>query len=666
MDGINPETIMQDEQPPVVAFLPTVVASVEKNRVTIVVAATGAGKSTEIAPALMRAGYRVLITQPRRLAARSVGSRVAHSLGEDLGQRIGVRTRDDRRMSASTECLFVTTGIALQYLLNDSPEFAYDVLILDELHEWDNNSEVMVALLEQALKKNPRLRVVLMSATIETDKLATFFHHAPVIEVPGRIFPIVDRNPGRTIEADVVALVREQRNVLVFFPGKAEIEEFIRDLNDLKLNAVILPLHGELTPEEQDRCFADYSRPIVVVATNVAQTSITIPGIDAVVDSGMERRTDMIDGVQGLYLRSVSLADSRQRKGRAGRTKPGIYIDHCREFARAKYPKPEIERCDLAGLALSLANNGIDIEALRFYHQPSEESLVRAKEALRSLGCLQSKNAITAKGQVVARLPVAPKLGCMVVEAQKRGVLDDVLKVVAILESDGITWTKKDKETYEVIRKWLKLCPNEHDSDVIAQLLVFEAAEKMDPKDFPDKGIHRRNFFEAKATLRSLRATMMRQLRTGTPTSTGDRQQILLSVCAGMIDHLYESRAGMYVNGDRRERTIGHESVVSDFPAWIVGTPHDLEFTTKYGKQMRYLVNMVTKVDIEMLLEIAPHLFRVEQHLNPFYSPDHDCVLSTLVAHFRDRPIHEEVVEDRAHPDAAKLFAEWVASEMLG
>ena len=192
---------------------------------------------------------------------------------------------------------------------------------------------------------------------------------------------------------DVATLVAEGRNVLVFQPGKQEIEDACSALKQMQVSAEILPLHGQLTPEEQSRCFKHYGRPKVVVSTNVAQTSVTIDDIDAVVDSGMERRIELVDGVEGLYLKPVSLADATQRKGRAGRTKPGIYIDHCGASSRPDFQVAEIMRKRLDQTVLRLAIAGFDMEAMEFFHQPAKSDIHDARRTLVGLGCMTADGA---------------------------------------------------------------------------------------------------------------------------------------------------------------------------------------------------------------------------------------------------------------------------------
>ena len=325
---------------PIAAFRNEIVDAIQINPVTILTAETGAGKSTQVAQYLLEEGCNLVTTQPRRLAARTVAERVADEYDTPLGEIVGFRTAYERKDSDATRCLFVTDGLALvRELMGRGPQ----VLVIDEVHEWNLNIEVLVAWAKHQMKRGVDFKVVLMSATLEAQRLSDYFDGAPVIDVPGRTFPVEELAPsGSKLEDDVVKLLRQGRNVLVFQPGKREIEETVSYLQGLSdLNAEILPLHGGLTPDEQKKCFRSYGRPKCIVATNVAQTSITIPDIDGVVDSGLERRQELRDGVEGLYLGAISWADREQRKGRAGRTKSGVYIDWCPidEAERLEFPE---------------------------------------------------------------------------------------------------------------------------------------------------------------------------------------------------------------------------------------------------------------------------------------------------------------------------------------
>lgn len=651
---------MKKEKLPIDDFKSSIIDAVRDNVVTIITAETGAGKSTQVPQYLLEAGYDIVVTQPRRLATRTVSERVAEEYGTELGDVVGYRTAVDREDSPATRCLFCTDGLALVRELMGQNK---GILVLDEVHEWNENMEVLVAWIKSRITAGEsNFKVVLMSATLESEKLSTFFNGAPVISVPGRMFPVEVKEAGKSLEDDVEKLLREGRNVLVFQPGKQEIDDTIASLKRLQVSAEILPLHGQLTSEEQKRCFRSYGRPKCVVSTNVAQTSVTISDIDAVVDSGLERRIELVDGVEGLYLRPISMADSTQRKGRAGRTKEGTYIDHCdaMESDRLAFPVAEIMRKRLDQTVLRLAIAGFDMEAMEFFHQPKKSDIHEARQSLIGLGCMTEDGRVTQIGRFVNRLPISVKYGRMLVEAERLGVVEDILTAAAIMEVGGIVVPPPSRNRPDR-PDWRDMVYGETDSDVLAQLKVWEMARKMSGEERREKGISSRNYFRAKEIRQSLSQAVARFFKF---RSTGRKEDILKAICAGMVDHLYKGSYGTYRNGDGCDRELGTSSVVSG-AQWLVGNPFDLEISTRHGKMTLNLVEMASKVDPNWLAEIAPQLVKVEKGFNPFYNSDADVCFSTDRIHFKDHLIREEKVATPSHEQAPKVLAEWLASQMV-
>lgn len=647
---------------PVTSFKEEIVSTVAENAVTIITAETGAGKSTQVPQYLIESGYKVVVTQPRRLAARTVAARVAEELGVELGsETIGYHIAGEQVGSLDTRLLFCTDGLALvRELLGQARA---QVLVLDEVHEWNENMEVLVAWTKRQLEEGTDFKLVLMSATMEAEKLSAYYNNAPVISVPGRTFPVEEKPVGGSLEADVVSLAREGRNVLVFQPGKAEISACAADIRQRleanQLVAEVMPLHGELTAEEQAKCFRHYTCPKVVVSTNVAQTSVTIGDIDAVVDSGLERRVEVHEGVEGLYLRPISRADAAQRKGRAGRTHAGVYIDHCAVIDRSDFPVAEILRKRLDQTVLRLAVAGLDMEELEFFHQPNLEEVRNAKRSLAKLGCLRKDGTPTAMGRKINRLPISVSYGRMIIEASERGVLDDVLTVAAILEEGGITAPTPTRNRPER-PDWRKLVPEERGSDVYGQLLAYKMAQEMTKDEMRENGIKIKSYFRVRELRRRLASAVSgRGFKFG---STGDREQILKSVCAGMVDHLYRYYGcGCYINGDRTERELGQASVISSRPEWLVGKPFDLDLNGRRGRFTLYLIEMATAVEPEWLTEVAPQLVEVKTGLSPRYDLSRDAVTSVTETYFNGMKISEERAPDPEHEQAAEVFVGWLA-----
>jgi len=633
-----------------------IIDAVRENSVVVITAETGAGKSTQVPQFLLEEGYDMVVTQPRRLAARTVAERVAQERNETLGGIVGYRTAIDRKDSLATKCLFCTDGLALVRELMGQNK---GVLILDEVHEWNENMEVLVAWAKLQIEAGVDFKVVIMSATMESKKLSVYFNNAPVVSVSGRMFPVEERKPSLRLVDDIANLVRENHNVLVFQPGKTEIYKTISELELAEISAEILPLHGQLAPEDQAKCFKHYGRPKVVVGTNVAQTSITIDDIDAVVDSGMERRIELVDGVEGLYLKPISLADATQRKGRAGRTKKGIYIDHCGASMRPDFPVAEILRKRLDQTVLRLAIAGFDMEKLDFFHQPSKEDIADARKTLVALGCMTEDKRVTPIGKLVNRLPVSVQYARMLVEADRLNVVDNILTVAAILEVDGITVPPPSQNRPDR-PDWRKMVPDEHESDIMAQLKVWEMAKTMTKDEMYAKGFAIRSYFRAKDIRRHLAGAIKKYFRFG---STGKREDILKAVCAGMVNHLYHGGYGSYRNGDDIDRNLGSASVVKG-GEWLVAIPFDLQIRTRRGMMTLNLIQLASKVDPSWLVEVAPQLVKVEEGLNPDFDPERDSCVSTVRTHFNGQLVKEERIATPKHEKAANCFSDWLASQM--
>lgn len=636
---------------PIFNFKSEIVSAVEKNDVTIITAETGAGKSTQVPQFLLKEGHDLIVTEPRRLAARSLAGRVANERRENLGQTVGYRTAGSRRDSKNTRCLYCTDGLALvRELLGHNR--GKDILVLDEVHEWNENIEVLLAWAKKEIEEGADFKLVIMSATLQTEEMADFFDNPAVISVPGRLFPVEEREPEWSIEEDVEKLVQAGRNVLVFQPGKREIAETISTLKERDVEAEILPLHGQLSPKEQNKCFKHYDVPKVVVSTNVAQTSVTIDDIDAVVDSGLERRIELVGGVEGLYLKPISLADSTQRKGRAGRTKEGIYIDHCDASDRPDFPVAEILRKRLDQTVLRLAIAGLDMKELEFFHQPDISEIRDARQTLIRLGCMTPEGEVTEIGRIVNRFPVSVQYGRMLVEADRLGVVDHILTVAAILEEGGITIPPPSRSNPNR-PDWREMVPDDLESDIIAQLVVWEAARKMSKGEMYKKGISIRNYYRAKEIRSRLRRAVKGFLSLG---STGRREDILKAVCAGMVDHLYQGDE----NGENSYREISNHSVISGNPEWLVGKPFDLQIRTRRGKRVLRLIEMVSVVETEWLAEVAPQLLSIKEGIDPFYDPEEDLCVSTKRTFFNEQLIKEEEVATPKHERACKVFASWL------
>lgn len=647
---------------PIAEYRSRIVETVTSHPATIIVAETGAGKSTQVPQYLLEAGHRVLVTQPRRLAASTLAERVAEERGQTLGGEVGFRTGRDRQDGPETRLLFATDGLALVRELVGARR-GYDALVIDECHEWNINLEILVGWARREIENGAPFRLVIMSATIEASKLSEYFGGAPVVDVPGRCFPVerrqasVDQHDGiyplRGMVSDISSLVAEGRNVLVFAPGKREIEETALALKGCP--ATVVALHGEQTRAEQREAFATGRRK-VVVATNVAQTSITIPDIDAVVDCGLARQSEVHNGVEGLYLRDISLADSRQRAGRAGRTRPGVYIDHSRG-ERPEWPVPEIQRTLLEQTVLRLLVAGIDIESLRLFHQPDADKVRTAKRVLRDLGLIDDTG-VTERGARVSRLPVGVRAGCMLLEAESRHCIGEVATIAAISEVGGILDTRDSaKDPATGIYLWKSLM-SDAQSDHVSQLRAFERATR--GRERPQMlGIHPRALQEALDTRRQLIDACRQHLDMSNPARPS-REDLIQCVIAGHADLVVSHATNRWGEACWDDRKPAKDSVVVPTKGQIaVGTPFDV--STKKGGVMR-LIQMVSVVESAWIKAVVPWMLtestgsaRLEAGI-----PTVDAVTT-----YRSREIRRETRELRG-ADASAVIADAISRAILG
>lgn len=651
---------------PVESRLEEIIETVKSNRVTVLVAETGAGKSVLVPSALTELGKKVVVTEPRVLAATGLATHVASLKGEEVGQSIGYKTALYEAMSEKTNVLYCTDGIETVRQIVGHVKNEEQILVIDEIHEWNCNMEVLLAWVKRELLENPRLKVVIMTATLHRESLLEYFsdvEDTALLDIEGRQFPVTELPPGRSIEADVEEMVREGRNVLVFQPGKREIARCMERLIERGVDAEFLPLHGELTLAQQQRVFEKFDRPKVVIATPVAETSITIDDIYAVIDSGMARQVEVRDGIMGLYLKAISLAQREQRKGRAGRCEPGVYIDHCRVpmKKREDFPVPELLRIKPDQAVLRLKAVGIDIRELPFFHQPEEQRVEEALKTLRMLGCLDKSGNITDAGRRVSRLPVSAESGRMIIEAQERGVLNDVISVAAIIEAGGIL----DYQSEE----WHHLSDAERDSDLLVEKELFDKLRgEVDTENINDEflqqlgeqyGVNARSLIRACESrlmiLRALGADLNEEL-----PSSSNREEILKSIAAGLIHHVYTSngQGGQYEkNGDIRYLSKNSGITRTE---WMVGFPFDLEIQKKEGSIVLHLLTSATGIQKDWLPEVAPQLMEEQEGVKATYSLKNDSTFMLVPVMFGDICLDELYVENPNHPAASLAFAEFI------
>lgn len=600
-----------DENPlslPVEEFKDLILGSIEETPVIIITAETGAGKSTRIPLWLWEKGKKVIVTQPRRIAARSLSYYLSGIIKKSWGEEVGYQTGFDQKRSKRTELLYLTDGVQLINEIKD--HINYDVLILDEVHEWNLNQEILVGVVKKRLNENfyqkKGKKVIIMSATLEAGKLSKFLNSAPVITVPGRGFPVtMHNNSTHFLLSDTVSMVESWKNSLVFLPGKKEISDFITLLRETlkhdKIDSVILPLHSELNIKHQSKVFDHYDIPKVVVSTDIAQTSLTIDDIDSVIDNGIKKEIRTIKGIEGLYPVEISRSESLQRAGRAGRVKNGQYI-LCSDFPpeeRQAFPEPEIRRLNLESVILKFLKWGIDPVDFPFFHSPKKNLITKAVEKLRLFGAIDEKGDITNDGKIMADLPISVRGGRLLLEVINSGknAIDSGLKIIALIETKGIVGKDYIGEI---------IYSDFYSSDLLNQLYLWNFSKKN------RKMINLKKLEMAKEIYRELK----KRIDIGDAVNIKDKgaykKVLYRAILSSFSDNLYVRSGKSYFKNDE-ERQLDRNSVLfKKLPGMVVALPFDLiidrenRFTGDSEKVVLPLLTFSTEVSLEILDELRP------------------------------------------------------------
>jgi ATP-dependent helicase HrpA len=449
----RPETATPADLP-IAAHADRIAEAVREHPVVIVAGETGSGKSTQLPKICLEAGrgQRGLIgcTQPRRIAARSVARRVAEELDTELGEAVGFQVRFTDRVAEDSYIKFMTDGILLSEIHRDRRLDAYDTLIIDEAHERSLNIDFLLGYLKRLSQRRPDLKIIITSATIDTERFAEHFGEAPIISVEGRGYPVdVQYQPPNEGEdlaqqvrraVDAVSRIDARGDILVFLPGEREIFQCSRVLKRAGLSHTeVLPLYARLPSASQDRIFKSGGGRRIVLATNVAETSLTVPGIRFVIDSGLARisRYAAHSKVLRLPVEPVSQASCNQRAGRCGRVGPGTCVrlfDEADFLSRPEFTDPEIQRAGLVGVVLEMLALGLgDPEDFPFVDAPPRRLIGEAWQTLAELQAVDEDRRLTPVGRSLARMPVDARHGRMLIEAAERGALAEVLVLVAAL-----------------------------------------------------------------------------------------------------------------------------------------------------------------------------------------------------------------------------------------
>ncbi len=481
---------------PISARAEEIVDLIRQHPVLVIAGETGSGKTTQLPKMCLAAGLgaagKIGCTQPRRVAALSISRRVAEELNVPWGQEVGAKIRFTDKTSPRTCVQFMTDGILLNELQNDPDLSEYEALIIDEAHERSLNIDFLLGCLRTLIQRRDDLRVIVTSATIDTRAFAEAFEGAPVVEVSGRTFRVsVDYRPleeaeGEVSQLDVAAQTVEDivaanqpGDILVFLPGEREIREVRALLERYSVGrAEVLPLFGRLSAAEQQRIFAPTQKRRIILATNIAETSLTLPGIRFVIDTGTARisRFSAHTRTQRLPIEPVSQSSADQRKGRAGRVAEGLCIRLYSEKdynARPRYTPPEIRRSNLAAVILRLKAFGLgEVETFPFIDPPETRAITGGYRLLQDLGALDDANELTDLGRELARLPVDPTVGRMLLQARREHCLPEVLVIAAGLSIQDPR--ERPMEQQEAADRMHRRFRHEH-SDFLTLYNIWEA-----------------------------------------------------------------------------------------------------------------------------------------------------------------------------------------------
>ncbi len=636
----------------------------------VLVAPTGSGKTTQVPQMLLDAGIAgdkmIVVLQPRRVAARTVATRVAWERGGKLGAEVGYQIRFDDHTSVGTRICFVTEGILLRWLQDDRTLSNIGAVVFDEFHERNLLSDVALALVKHLQQtQRPDLAMVVMSATLDAEPVAAYLDQCPILISEGQSYPVEvgylsmpDHGPITAQAAETVERIingAAPGDILVFMPGRGEINGTLDALRSMKTRERVacIPLHGELEPQEQDRAFFPNSLRKVIVATNVAETSITIDGIRHVVDSGVARvaRYDAERGIGTLLLEPISRASADQRKGRAGRTAPGT----CHRLWTTSSHKdrderntPEIQRSDLAEVVLLLHSLGIrEAATFDWLDKPDPQAVERAERLLTMLGALLDAN-LTPIGRQMLRLPMHPRYSRMLIEASQRGCVPDAALCAALVSGrDLLARLDRDDSQTKAAREMFE---DSTDSDFITLMRAYEFA-KANGFSFErcrNYGINAQVARQVEQTFQQiLQAAHEQRLYDRDAAPPKNDEALLRCLMAGFVDQLAKRREPGKPACDLTDERAGQlvrESVVQDAPYFVVANLRE----TPSGQT---LLSLATAVQPAWIAEMFPqHLSTTVAHL---FDAQNKRVAVTKLVRYRDLVIEQKPQQRDLDPVAS-------------
>lgn len=631
-----------------------IAAALKQHQIIVVAGETGSGKTTQIPKICLELGYGVrgLIghTQPRRLAARSVASRIAEELGETLGQGVGYQVRFSDNTTENTFIKLMTDGILLAEIQQDRYLNKYDVLIIDEAHERSLNIDFLLGYLKRLSRQRPELKIIITSATIDVEKFSSHFSGAPIVSVSGRTYPveILYQDPAQ-LQADdadedilyagvvqalktLERLERERRqpagDVLIFLSGERDIRELALSLRKLQLkHTEILPLYARLTQNEQQRIFASHPGRRIILSTNVAETSLTVPGIRYVIDSGLARisRYSLQSKVQRLPIEPISQASANQRAGRCGRVASGICIRLYSEndfLCRALFTDPEIQRTNLSAVILQMLLLKLgDISQFPFVEMPERKAINDGFRLLDELGAITPERELTASGRAMARLPADPRLARMLLESLKptgrkaASCLYEMLIIVSALSVQDPRDTPADKRQAARERHQQFAHP---ESDFLSWVKLWQQVERerqsLNQNQF--RKYCKENFLswlrlrEWRETHRQLTLACqdlgykVQRIDADDVVYDSDYEAVHRAMLAGSLNQLGQrSQDGFYLGSRGRKFSLFPSSALSrKNPRWIL--------SAELIETSRLFATMAARIEPEWAVDVAQHLLK--------------------------------------------------------
>lgn len=661
------------------------VASLAKHHRIILQAPTGSGKSTQVPQWFLdhklTGDDEIVVLQPRRLATRMLAARVASERGVKLGDEIGYQIRLDRVCSVKTKVRFVTEGVLLRQLLHDPKLRGVGAIIFDEFHERHLYGDITLArVFELQETIRPDLKIVVMSATLDSETLQKYLEPCEVLTSEGRTFPVEMRYLDKAPKLDGCPIwdsvadefeqlaPKAEGDVLIFMPGAYEIQRTISAIQNTRAGSkmVVLPLHGELPVRDQDAAVSRYDQRKVVVSTNVAETSLTIDGVRTVIDAGLARvaRFDPHRGINTLLVERISRAAADQRAGRAGRTAPGVCLRMWTEQEHRERPAqelPEVKRLDLAEVVLTLKASGVDdIAAFRWLESPESRSLERALTLLADLGALDNSGRITELGRRMLAFPAHPRYARMLLAAHERGCVPPICLVAALTQGKPILHRVSGKQQQQDREDALGA---DATSDFFTLIHAQRYAENanFNPQRLRPLGINGIAAREA-GVLASQFLGIARDEKLDVSSRDTSGETIARCILAGFPDQVgvrLDSGTLRVQLVHNRRGTLARESVAQD--ARIIVASEIREVDSRDGVQT--LLTLATAVKEEWLAELFPEAF--SEQGAAAYDSTQRRVIYTRETRFRDLVLRAERSDKVPPEQAAEILAQEVIAGRL-